>query len=219
VAGGFCNCASGYGAAVGGGYGNWAGNTTDAVMGGLQNCAIGTDSFVSGGYHTHATGYRATNLGSYASTASGARSVTMGPYRTAAGDYQAAFYIAKDSGYFAISHPDPSKNKTHLLFHSFVESPSAGDNLYRYAITTCNCQASICLPDYFKYLNEYEQVWVTPKNHFGNAYGIIDETQSCVNFTSDTDGEYIVLIMGTRKDSFAKHYWNGVERYKTSILG
>ena len=103
-----------------------------------------------------------------------------------------------------------------ILAHSFVESPTAGDNLYRYDIKTCNCQASLALPDYYKFLNEQDQIWVTPKNHFGNAYGIMNEAQTCVDFVSDTDGEYTVLIIGTRKDDYAKHYWRGAERSKSS---
>jgi hypothetical protein len=68
-------------------------------------------------------------------------------------------------------------------------------------------------------LNEFDQVFVTAKNHFGNAYGKVDTTQSCVEFTSDTDGEYFVLLMATRKDEFAKHAWGGVERWKTVTIG
>ena len=39
---------------------------------------------------------------------------------------------------------------------------------------------------------------------------------TCINFTSDTDGEYIVLLIGTRKDKWAEFAWNGVERYKSA---
>ena len=74
----------------------------------------------------------------------------------------------------------------------------------------------MALPDYYKFLNEQDQIWVTPKNHFGNAYGIMNEAQTCVDFVSDTDGEYTVLIIGTRKDDYAKHYWRGAERSKSS---
>jgi hypothetical protein len=128
-----------------------------------------------------------------------------------------AYYISKDAGSFRINHPDPAKTNTHLLYHSFVESPTAGDNIYRYEIQTCNGQASLELPSYYKFLNKNDQVWVTPVNHFGNAYGVIDQTQSCVSFCSDTDGKYMALIIGTRKDKQAQGYWNGVERIKNTM--
>ena len=43
----------------------------------------------------------------------------------------------------------------------------------------------------------------------------MDETQSCVSFTSNCDGAYTALIIGTRKDKDAMHRWNGAEKYKT----
>ena len=44
--------------------------------------------------------------------------------------------LTKTTGSFKIDHPDPEKINTHNLYHSFVESPTAGDNLYRYRVTT-----------------------------------------------------------------------------------
>jgi hypothetical protein len=125
--------------------------------------------------------------------------------------YTYAGYIYKYGGSFAIDHPDPSKTACKQLIHSFVESPTAGDNIYRYKICTTNCQAVLELPDYYKFLNEHDHIHTQPVKHFGNAYGIMDDTQSCVNFTSNCDGEYDVLIIGTRKDKFAHNSWRGVE--------
>lgn len=68
------------------------------------------------------------------------------------------------------------------------------------------------LPDYFKFLNCDETMKIAPVDHFGRAYGEIDETQSCVNFTSNCDGKYNVLIFGTRKDAMAIEGWHGVEQ-------
>jgi hypothetical protein len=104
------------------------------------------------------------------------------------------------------------------LFHSFVESPTAGDNIYRYQITTENCQAVLELPDYYKYLNENSQMRIAPVNHFGKAYGNIDDSLSCVTFTSNCDGAYNVLIIGTRKDRDARFGWRGVEQGKAPSL-
>jgi hypothetical protein len=121
--------------------------------------------------------------------------------------------VVKSGGSFEIEHPDPAKSDTMLLIHSFVEAPTAGENIYRYKITTENCSAVLELPDYYKYLNCNEHISLSPINNFGNGYGLIDETQSCVNFTTDTDGEYDVLIIGTRKDKDVQFHWKGVERY------
>jgi len=118
--------------------------------------------------------------------------------------------LSKFAGSFRIPHPDPAK-PTKDLIHSFVESPTAGENLYRYSITTCNCTAVVDLPGYYKFLNSDDQVFVTPKNHFGTAYGVINEAQTEVTFYSNADGDYNVLIIGTRKDQHASDYWKGVE--------
>jgi len=118
--------------------------------------------------------------------------------------------LSKVSGSFKIPHPDPNKTNK-FLQHSFVEAPTAGENIYRYSVSTTNCSASIELPDYYKFLNENDQVFVTPKNHFGSAYGIVNQEQTCVSFCSNCDGEYNVLIIGTRKDKEARKYWKGTE--------
>jgi hypothetical protein len=118
--------------------------------------------------------------------------------------------LSKMGGSFRIPHPDPSK-PTKDLIHSFVESPTAGENLYRYSITTTDCAATIELPDYYKFLNCDDQVFVTPKNHFGVAYGVINEAQTSLSLCSNADGDYNVLIIGTRKDDHAASYWKGAE--------
>ncbi|CAK0752037.1 hypothetical protein CCP3SC1_2010001 [Gammaproteobacteria bacterium] len=122
--------------------------------------------------------------------------------------------ISKGSGTFDILHPDPVKRAQgwHLR-HSFVESPTRGDNLYRWAVTVVNGQAVIALPDYFKYLNENEQVWITPKGHFGQAYGDVNEAQTELVINANVDGVYNVLVVGTRKDDVAKRNFDplGIE--------
>ena len=120
-------------------------------------------------------------------------------------------YVTKVSGSFIIQHPDPAKCDSYQLVHNFVETDSEGDNIYRYEINTQNCSAILELPDYFKYLNKNSQVKVSPKNHFGRGYGIIDESMDFVTFTTTQDGSYNVLIIGTRKDEVAIKAWKGVE--------
>ena len=125
--------------------------------------------------------------------------------------------VVKGGGSFSISHPNPTKTKTHKLIHSFVESPTSGDNIYRYEIDVKDGIATIELPDYYQYLNENSQIWVSPKNGFGTAYGVISEDLKTITIFADKDLIYNVLVIGTRKDETAKKYWKGVEVEKNSI--
>lgn len=122
--------------------------------------------------------------------------------------------FSKTAGSFQISHPDPTKTQTKDLWHSFVESPTAGDNLYRFEVEVINGSATIELPDYYKHLNEKDQVWVNAKNHFGRAYGVVNQTQTILTVFGEKDGEYNVLLIGTRKDKDAVQSWKGTERLK-----
>jgi len=122
------------------------------------------------------------------------------------------YYIVKNTNNFRIPHPDPSKRETHELFHTSVEAPTRGENIYRYEITTLGCQATLELPDYHKYINTNEQVFITPKNHMGSAYGVMNQDKTCVEFTSNCDGDYLVLIIGTRNDLMSHKTWVGAER-------
>ena len=123
--------------------------------------------------------------------------------------------LSKQAGSFKISHPDPAKTDTEWLYHSFVESPTAGDNIYRWQVETVNGVATIDLPDYYKHLNENDQVWVSAFKHFGQAYGEVNEAQTTLTITSNQDGKYNVLLIGTRKDEVAVNAWKGIERLKT----
>jgi hypothetical protein len=122
--------------------------------------------------------------------------------------------LSKASGTFRINHPDPSKTATKYLQHSFVESPTRGDNIYRYVVCAVGCAASLKLPSYYKFLNENDQVWVTPKSHLGYGFGVVNEEQTNVDITTNADGEYNVLIIGTRKDIDAMNGFTGVEQFK-----
>ena len=124
--------------------------------------------------------------------------------------------LEKQTGSFLIAHPDPTKTYTHTLSHTFVESPTAGDNIYRYKVTTKDGKATLQLPSYFKWLNTDVQMKISPTNHFGVAYGVYDESNNLVTFTSNIDGEFNVLIIGTRKDEMAICNWRGAERLKSA---
>ncbi|MCD6193982.1 MAG: hypothetical protein J7L26_11025 [Candidatus Aminicenantes bacterium] len=117
--------------------------------------------------------------------------------------------ISKGSGTFDIPHPDPAKKDAGWrLRHSFVESPTAGDNIYRYQVKVVGGQAVIKLPEYFKYLNENPQGWVSPVDVLGVARIEVDLEGARIYAT--IDGTYNVLIIGTRKDETAVRNW---ERY------
>ena len=108
-------------------------------------------------------------------------------------------------------HPNPKK-KNKWLFHSFVESPTAGENIYRWSVDVCGCSCSIGLPDYYKYLNENDMAWVKPIDHFGSAYAEVDEEQDNLIICSNKDGRYNVLLIGTRCDEHGAEAWLGTER-------
>jgi len=195
ILGGCCN-------SIGGAYGN-------TIWDGACNCiGLGTNRFnrysiIAGGcLNTICSGIKSAGI-------FGACNKTNSTTET-----QCMDAISKTSGTFAISHPDPEKSNTHTLYHSFVESPTAGENLYRYEIITQNNQAVLELPSYYKFLNENTQIKVSPKNHFGKAYGEITQDESCITFCSNCDGAYNVLIFGTRKDNDALYHWQGAEVFK-----
>jgi hypothetical protein len=119
--------------------------------------------------------------------------------------------VTKSSGSFRIIHPNP-KMKNKWLFHSFVESPTAGDNIYRWSVDVCGCSCSIKLPDYYKYLNENDMAWVKPVDHFGSAYAEVDKEQDNLTICSNKDGCYNVILIGTRCDEQGAKSWTGTER-------
>jgi len=105
---------------------------------------------------------------------------------------------------FKIPHPVPNKKDTHTLSHGSYEGPVSGGTLYRYSVTAVSGTATLELPDYFKYLNKDVDILVNPTNHFGRAFGkIVDNT---LTVSSDSDGEYTVIIFGTRKDDSVQNY-------------
>lgn len=118
---------------------------------------------------------------------------------------------------FEIPHPNPQKQGSHRIRHSSVESPTAGDTLYRYTVkaTKDNDLVSIALPDYFVHLNKDVQIFVTPQGHFGNGYGELNIFEEQLEIHCASKGEYNVLVIGTRNDDHQSiKDWNikGVER-------
>lgn len=116
--------------------------------------------------------------------------------------------------YFSIRHPDPVKaKKGWFLQHCTVEAPTRGDNMYRFtAVADVPGQIVILpLPSYYPYLNEDSQVWVSPVGMFAGCYGELDPQNECVNVHCEKAGTYNVLVIGTRKDSYAVSRFQGEE--------
>jgi hypothetical protein len=123
---------------------------------------------------------------------------------TVSGNANVTGALTKGSGTFLIDHPDPNKTGWKLQ-HSFVESPTVGDNIYRYEVTINNSlSGSIELPSYWKHLNENPQIWISPVKHFGVAYGELNTEQTIMNVYANNSGKYNVLLIGTRKDPTIK---------------
>lgn len=121
--------------------------------------------------------------------------------------------VSKEAGSFLIDHPNPEKKDDYKLRHSFVESPTRGDNIYRYEVNVTDGKKTVDLPDYFQHLNEDIQEWVSADDHFGDAYAEVNQNKTEVTLKANQDGVYNLLVIGTRKDEAAKEHWDeqGVE--------
>jgi hypothetical protein len=111
--------------------------------------------------------------------------------------------MSKGSGSFDIAHPDPAKTDTHRLRHYFVETPSAGGNIYKYQLECREGENYIDLPDYFEHLNKDSLVWANPFKHFGRAWGEVIDGGKRAKIVCEQSGTYNILIFGDRKDKLA----------------
>ena len=123
-------------------------------------------------------------------------------------DLQVNGTVSKTAGSFVINHPDPIKND-YKLRHSFVESPTTGDTLYTWSLSTFNSTFSYILPSYFGYLNENPQVWVTSLDTDFVGRGHIEN--NILRLETTGDGVFNILCVATRKDPDALAYMNGVD--------
>jgi hypothetical protein len=122
--------------------------------------------------------------------------------------------IKKTTGSFVIRHPDPVKRTQNVVLrHCFVESPTRGDNIYRFTVPTQNGRGVVTLPDYFAYLNEDVQVWVSGRKTFARAYAEFLERSNEVLVIAEEDAVFDILVVGTRKDEDARNHFDaqGVE--------
>lgn len=163
------------------------------AFGSLANGRSGMSGFATDG---------AVNYGLYA-TASGGSTNWAGYFQGDVDIVNGA--LSKVSGTFDIPHPDPARQPAGWrLRHSFVESPTRGDNIYRWTVQVKGGKAEISLPDYFPYLNENAQVIVSARRHLGQGWGRVDSAQKRVTLQADVDGSYNVMVIATRKDKDAR---------------
>ena len=177
---------------------------------GYNNSICANYGFISGGYGNRiSSGHQAVAiLGTYNKTSTTGKTTYMCNACIFGG-------ITKTTGTFKIDHPNPCKTSTHNLQHSFVESPTAGDNIYRFKIEIGDkLKGEITLPKYYKYLNTDSQVWVNPVDNLGRAFGVVNSKDTKVNITTSEPGNYNVLVISTRKDKDATQNWKGTETIK-----
>ncbi len=180
---------------------------------------IGTSAGVVLGNYSSVSGYDAIAIGSDVSAANGYEGVLGGAEALQSPHKWLIPGELNVSGTknFEIPHPKPEKKATHRIRHGAVESPSAGDTLYRYKVQSVKDDdiQYIDLPDYFVWLNKNVQVFVTPQGHFGNGYGVLNRETEQLEIHCQYAGEYNVLAIGTRNDGHQSvQDWDikGVER-------
>lgn len=185
-------------------------------------------SAVSLGSNANAIGEESLSLGTYTeardenSVAIGQRAIASNSNEGVLGNSNGKWkvpgsFTVNGTKNFEIPHPKPEKRATHRIRHGAVESPTAGDTLYRWKIkaTKENDIQLIDLPDYFIYLNKNVQIFVTPQGHFGNGYGELNRETEQLEIHCQHEGEYNVLVIGTRNDDHPSvQDWDikGVER-------
>jgi len=215
IGGGLCNricCNSCYNFVAGcsncAGAGSSTNNSQNSALFGKLNRSCGDNNFVAGCNNSTSTYNQAAILGTYGKTSTTSNQ-TMVCTLCVLGS------LSKSSGTFTIDHPNSCKSATHNLHHSFVESPTAGDNIYRWEIDIDDTlQGEVILPEYYRYLNENSQVWINPVDNLGRAFGIVNISATKVKITTSDPGKFNILVVGTRKDKAAIKAWKGVETLK-----
>lgn len=211
------------------GAGSWAAGSRCVAIGagvvsqGTYSVSIGFGSDVASvtagsafGYNSYAAGNDSTALGSGATVQLGANgSTAIG--KNASESVQDTIKLGTSintvivdgtfhAGTKNFRITDPT-NDDDWLVHSCYEGPVSGGTIYRYDVTTDNGTATLDLPHYFDALNKDVVVMCQANKHFGRAYAEV--VGNTLTVTSDQDGDYHLVIMGTRKDEQAIESWQG----------
>jgi hypothetical protein len=104
-------------------------------------------------------------------------------------------FLSKTAGSFVINNPVKPGYK---LRHSFVESPTSGDTLYKWMFSTVDCKFEYKLPSWFSYLNANPQVWVQAMDFETDGRGYVRD--GVLRLETTADGLFEVLCVATRKD-------------------
>jgi len=184
----------------------------NAIALGGNTLAFSNSITIGAGSETGGDGAIALGIGAFAANTNSCRLGTSDSEWSVPGKFSVS-----GTKNFEIPHPKPEKSATHVIRHGAVESPTPGDTLYRWKVqaTKDNDIVTIDLPDYFIYLNKDVQIWVTGQGHFGNGYGELNRETEQLEIHCQYEGEYNVLVIGTRNDdhqSVQDWYIKGVER-------
>ncbi len=105
---------------------------------------------------------------------------------------------------FVIDHPTKPGMK---LKHRCIESPKA-INLYRGVQACVAGKNTWKLPAYFESLNTAAQVWISPADCFGQAFGSVStDGTNTVTLYCSVAGNYNVLVCADRNDPIAQQEW------------
>ena len=190
----------------------------NTILGGCSNTICNTRfSFISNGINNTINGFCNSAIIATSNKSAAASDYLYTCNICAFGDLNISGTANAAVKSFRIPHPDPEKTATYELWHTSIESPTAGDTMYRFSITTENNEAEIILPEYYRYLNTDSQLWVSADGHFGKAFGLINISTTKIKVTSNTDGKYNIMLVGTRKDKEALQNWKGAERLKNNL--
>ena len=105
---------------------------------------------------------------------------------------------------FDIAHP--VRSGKWRLRHRALEAPEAL-LMYRYVMSCTTAGPNLQeLPHYWSAMNARPQIFCSAVAGFGNAYGTVDGNmlQAYVSL----DGDYNVMVIGTRNDRDAQEDWN-----------
>lgn len=108
--------------------------------------------------------------------------------------------LDKPGGSFKIDHP--LKPKTHILRHSFVESPDMM-NIYKGRVSVVNGKATITLPDYFEALNMDFEYSLTPIKVLASVCIKEEVKNNKFKIIASEDCDVSWVVYGVRHDRFA----------------
>jgi len=119
---------------------------------------------------------------------------------TSGGNLEIAGTLSKGGGSFRIDHPQ--KPRTHILNHSFTESPEQL-NIYKGRAKTKNKKCIVKLPSYFGALNKEIEYALTPIKTLAKLAISKEVKDNRFEVISDEDCEFSWVVYGVRKDKFA----------------